>query len=91
MKKLLPLLLIVLIAFSCKTKGWPAADKKEFLTTCTAAAVRGGMENAKANSYCDCMQKKLEAKYPDVKQASKVTEQEMQSDAWIKEVKDCLK
>lgn len=91
MKKTVLPLIIFLLAVSCKTKGWPAADKKGFMTTCTEAAVRGGMEQAKANSYCDCMQQKLEAKYPDVNKASKVTQQDLQSEEWMKEVQNCMK
>ncbi len=84
------LLLVAGLAVSCKTKGWSVADRTTFVTTCTTEA-KGAMGDAKAKSYCDCMQKKLEAKYPDPNKANEMKPSEFQSEAWIKEIKDCLK
>lgn len=90
MKKMFLLLLVAGLAVSCKTKGWSAADRTTFVSSCAGAA-KGAMGDAKANSYCDCMQKKLEAKYPDPKKANELKQSEFESEAWMKEIKDCLK
>lgn len=69
MKIILSLLASMLIITACKN-GWSVAERNDFVNTCAnAAAPNMGQEKAKA--YCSCMQQKLEAKYPNSKDANK--------------------
>lgn len=80
--------LIILVAFifaGCKS-GWTAEQKDAYMGACTGGLKDSGWEEAKAKSYCSCMMEKSEKKYPDVNDASKLTEDEKTAMA-----KDCLK
>ena len=92
MKKIFAFILVVtFFSTACKNnKGWSSADKKEFTSNCSGTA-KASMGEEKANSYCDCMQKKLEAKYPDARDANKVTRAEMEKPEWAAEIQNCLK
>ena len=48
------------------------------------------MSEDSARFYCYCMQEKIESKYPTVEVASKITEEDMNSAAWQKDIKGCL-
>ena len=48
------------------------------------------MGEEKAKAYCECMQPKLEAKYGTFAEANKISQTELQSDEWLKEVRACL-
>ena len=69
--------------------GWPEIEIKEFVTNCVKAAEKNGMEYLDAQSYCDCMQYKLEKLYPNVRD-SRLTNLNMESSAMKKMVKSCL-
>ncbi len=59
--------------------GWGDADKTEFMRTCTEkATVNLGSEKL-AKNYCSCMLEKIEAAYPDSKDANKMSQTEMKS------------
>ncbi len=45
--------------------SWSASDVKVFVDNCADEAERKGMQRSKAEDYCSCMQRKLEAMYPN--------------------------
>ena len=72
--------LIILVSFlfvlpACNTY-WTATQKRNFLTTCEENAVTIG---EKAHDYCDCLQKKVEAKYPNINKANKMSQKEKEA------------
>jgi hypothetical protein len=69
MKAILTLVASMFIISACKN-GWSVAERNDFINTCTQAAAVN-MGQAKAKSYCTCMQQKLEAKYPNSQNANK--------------------
>ena len=70
-------------------KGWPSNERADFISECIKSA-KVGMSVDSARSYCYCMQEKVEKKYPTIEEAGKITEADMQSPAWQKDIKDCL-
>ena len=57
---------------SCGNKNkWTEKDKMEFLETCVSEASANPGING--DTYCDCMLEKIMVKYPDPKDADKVT------------------
>ena len=70
-------------------KGWPSSERYSFITECIGTAKKN-MSGDSARFYCYCMQEKMEAKYPDVKDASKITAKELSSAEWVKEIKSCI-
>lgn len=70
-------------------KGWPSAERSAFIIECIKSA-KVGMSEDSARSYCYCMQFKIEVKYPTVEEAAKITEQDMESPEWKKDIKNCL-
>ena len=70
--------------------SWSSAEVDAFVTNCVSSAVGGGMQQSKASSYCTCMQRKLETLYPNVNDAGKLTEEDMNSPSMQRLVKDCL-
>lgn len=70
--------------------GWSSSEVDAFVTNCVSSAVGGGMQQSRASSYCTCMEKKLETLYPDVNDAGKLTEEDMNSPSMKRLVKDCL-
>jgi hypothetical protein len=70
-------------------KGWPSAERYSFISECIKEAKSGTSEDS-ARFYCYCMQERVERQYPDIEQAAKITEADMQSEAWLKEIKSCL-
>ena len=94
MKHVLILFLATSILVACKnssgTKAWPSKDVKDFITSCEREAIGGGLEKAKAENYCSCMQVKMEKQYPDIKDAAKVTTEDLQKPDMQAMIKDCL-
>jgi len=45
--------------------NWSASDVRVFVDNCADEAERKGMQRSKAEDYCNCMQRKLEAMYPN--------------------------
>ena len=74
---------------SLPAEGWTAAQRSQFVTDCITAAM-GGMDRARATSYCECMQPKIEGKYGTFAKANMMTEAELQSEEWMAEVRKCL-
>lgn len=83
MKKVLAAGIIVLALFSCDAgsmKGWSSGDKDAFMKECVSGSKKSaGMSDAQANEYCNCVMSKLEIKYPDPLDVTKVTDAEMNS------------
>jgi hypothetical protein len=69
--------------------GWTADQKSQFVSDCVTAAM-AGMDREKATSYCECMRDKMEAKYSSFDEANKITEAELNSEEWTREVRKCL-
>jgi hypothetical protein len=72
-----------------KMKGWPSSERYAFITSCIQEA-KANMSEDSARFYCYCMQDRVEKKYPTIEEASKITEADMQSAAWQKDIKECL-
>ena len=70
------LALCIFLLLSACNKHWTATQKRNFLTTCEENAVTIG---EKANDYCDCLQKKVEAKYPNINRANKMVQSEKEA------------
>lgn len=70
-------------------KGWPSSERHSFITECIGTAKKN-MSDDSARSYCYCMQEKMEAKYPDIADASKITAKDLASPEWVKEIKSCI-
>ncbi len=70
-------------------KGWSPEDRADFITECIDVAKKNFSEDS-ARSYCYCMQEKVELKYPDIKEADKLTTTVLQSPEWQAKLKDCL-
>jgi len=70
---------------------WPASEVAAFITNCVSSAQGGKMDGALAQRYCDCMQLKIEQLYPDIRDAAKLTSEDMQSPSMLRLVEDCLK
>ena len=97
MKKILLTPLFIFLLFistgfsqeSGETKGWPSVERYGFITSCIKEA-KANMSQDSARFYCYCMLEKVEAKYPTVELASQITEADMQSEEWMKDIKSCL-
>ena len=70
-------------------KGWPSSERNTFITECIGTAKKN-MSTDSARFYCYCMQEKMETKYPDFADASKITSKDLASPEWIKEIKSCI-
>ncbi len=70
-------------------KGWPSVERYSFIAECIKSA-KVGMSEDSARSYCYCMLEKIETKYPTIEEAGKITDADMQSAEWQKDIKDCL-
>jgi len=63
MKKLLPLLLLVMLTVSCR-ETWTEGTKNSFYDACTEEANHWSGTPERAKTYCDCVLGKMMAKYP---------------------------
>ena len=90
MKKLFFFLIAVISFIACNnSSGWSAADRNDLINSCTQGATQNmGAEKAKA--YCTCMQQKLEVKFPNPKDAGKITAETMQTPEMKVMVASCL-
>jgi len=90
MKKAIIFFIVIGFFASCSNeKGWSGADRKKFVNDCTGEAAKG-MDEAKARSYCECMQPKIETKYPTVAEANRMSSADLQTATWTAEVQSCL-
>ncbi len=98
MKKLLFTHLVISLLFISKTfaqqagekKGWPSIERYGFISECIKEA-RSGYSEDTARFYCYCMQDRVEKKYPTIEEAGKITEADMQSETWQKDINSCLR
>lgn len=97
MKKILLTHLVISLLFISNTfaqetgekKGWPSVERYAFISECIKEAKSGYSEDT-ARFYCYCMQERVEKKYPTIEEAAKITEADMQSEEWQKDIKSCL-
>jgi hypothetical protein len=69
--------------------GWPQVERRAFITSCEKKAIAGGRDKYTAQSYCACMLEKMEGDYPDINDASRLTERQVE--AIVNKYKDgCL-
>ena len=79
MKKILlsiGLLSLIFLFTACSPKMWTVAQRSEFLQTCRAKAEGLG---ERAEEYCSCLQKKVEAKYPNITKANRMSQKEKEA------------
>ena len=89
MKKIILLTGFILLLFTgnifaqpgAPKKGWPSVERYDFITECIRTA-KEGMSEDSARFYCYCMQFKVEAKYPTIEEAGKITKNDMESPEW---------
>jgi RHS repeat-associated protein len=60
------------------TTGWPIEEKNAFIESCILNTKRS-MSEDKAKQYCECMLKKVIAKYPKPQEANKLTAEEVKN------------
>lgn len=53
--------------------GWPQNERRGFINSCEKKAISEGSDKLTAQSFCQCMLDKMEARYPDIKVAAKLT------------------
>ena len=70
-------------------KGWPSEERYNFIRECISTATPNLGEDS-ARFYCWCMQFKVEKKYPTIEAASTITEADMSTPEWQKDIKDCI-
>jgi len=70
-------------------KGWPSKERSTFITECIGTAKKN-LSGDSARFYCYCMQEKMEIKYPDFADASKITSKDLASAEWVKEIRSCI-
>ncbi|HEX4877726.1 MAG TPA: hypothetical protein VFV31_13710 [Chitinophagaceae bacterium] len=58
--------------------GWPETEKSSFITSCVREAMKNGNSRSVSTSYCQCMLEKLEAMYPDINEAAKLSDTELE-------------
>jgi hypothetical protein len=78
----------MMTAFGQKS-NWTPKDRTDFLTECVKAA-KAGMSVDSARNYCYCMLEKIEVKYPLTEDAAKISEADLMSPDWQKQVRECL-
>ena len=73
-------------------RGWPQSERDGFMSSCEKNAMAGGTINKElAESYCACMLKKMEILYPDIEEAAKLTNEDLETPAMKRMAADCLK
>jgi len=74
---------------SGEKKAWPSSERYSFISECIKTASAGLSEDS-ARFYCYCMQFKVEEKYPTIEEASAISEDDMSSPEWQKDIKACV-
>lgn len=72
------------------SQGWSRSQELAFVNSCVREAVKGGMEDLDAQSYCDCMQYKIEKLYPKYADANRLTESDLAKPSMKKMIENCL-
>jgi len=62
---------------STTSGGWPISEARAYVTSCTSEALKTGMEKYTAQAYCECMQVKMEQRFPDINEAGRLSESEI--------------
>ncbi len=75
---------------STSSAGWTRKQELDFVNSCVREAKKGGMEDLDAQSYCDCMQYKVEKLYPSYVEANRLTEADLKKPSMQKMIQDCL-
>jgi hypothetical protein len=60
-------------------KGWPQSERDAFVSSCIREAEKGGTSRSVAQRYCDCMLIKIEGLYPDINDAAKLSELDIEN------------
>ena len=90
MKQVLFALIAAMTLAGCNnSSGWSAKDRSDIINSCTQTAA-ANMGEERAKDYCTCMQKKLEVKFPNPKDAAKITSETMQTSEMQALVRECL-
>lgn len=58
--------------------GWPQVERTAFIKSCEREAMAKGQTRLVAESYCECMLDKIESAYPDIRDAAKITEADVE-------------
>jgi hypothetical protein len=71
------------------TEGWTSLQRKQFIRGCATTAKQAqGFTTEQANSYCDCMTKKIERKY-SFQEAGRLTTADLSTQEWQNAAIDC--
>lgn len=76
-------------AKTAEKKRWPSSERVDFIKECINSA-KDAMSEDSARQYCYCMQEKVEAKYPSIDDAAKLSAEDLQTPEWKKQINDCL-
>ncbi len=68
--------------------NWTAQQRQQFIQGCAGSAQQNGLTAPQANSYCDCMTRKIEAKFT-FEQAGRMTAADFQTPEWQQAGYDC--
>jgi len=60
-----------------EAEGWPQVERDSFISSCVKNAMKQGRSRAVSESYCDCMLNKMESLYPNINDAGRLTEKEL--------------
>lgn len=90
MKKILPILILLLFTFTGlpAQNNWTKQDKDDFISSCVNSAKSMGKDSA--DRYCNCMMKVMIVKYPKMEEMAKLTEKDFDTPAMKAEIKKCL-
>jgi len=76
---------------SSSSQGWTRKQELDFVNSCVREAKKAGMKDElDAQSYCDCMQYKIEKLYPSYAEANRLTEADLKKPSMQKMIDDCL-
>jgi len=59
--------------------GWSSGEVKKFVRDCMGAAMKNGMQELDAQSYCDCVQDQIAKIYPTAAAADRMTQADLAS------------
>ena len=69
---------------------WTSEQRQKFIGDCSPSAQSPeGMDSDQANSYCDCMQRKIEEKY-SWEETFKMGDSALQTEEWKKIIDSCV-
>jgi hypothetical protein len=68
--------------------NWTAQQRQQYIQGCATTAQQSGLTVPQANSYCDCMTRKVEMKFT-FEQAARLTAADFQTQEWQQAGYDC--